>query len=123
MMIRRRGVLAALLAVLFVAGCANPPGSSGSTPAPAPTVAPTVAPSASTGGSESLSGTVSAGVEPNCLLLTGEGATHLLIFSDPALRSAAKVGASITAVGTAKPAQVTTCQQGIPFIVTAITPN
>jgi ABC-type phosphate transport system substrate-binding protein len=121
MMIRRRGAIAALIAVLFVAGCANSPGSA---PAPTPSATPTVvAPSASTGGTTSVSGTVSAGVEPHCLLLTGEGASYQLIFSDPALRSAAKVGASIIAVGTDRPAQVTTCQQGIPFVVTAITPN
>jgi hypothetical protein len=115
MLTRRRGVLAALIAVLFVAGCANstatPPGS---------TAVVSTSPSPS---GEAISGTVTAGVEPNCLLLTGDGKPHLLVFADPAMKAKAKVGAVVTVVGTAKPAQMTTCQQGTPFLVTSLTVN
>jgi hypothetical protein len=167
MLIRRSGVLAALVAVLFAAGCARDaggststgtpgstssasagvpgstssasagvpgsagsasagvPGSAGSASAGAPGSAPpsgkhTGTKPPATSGSETLSGTVTAGVEPNCLLLTGNGPVHLLLFDDPSLRSKAQVGASVTVVGTAAPTQLTTCQQGIPFIVTSV---
>ena len=95
--------------------------ASGSTPGSAPPSEDhtgTKPPAAS--GSETLSGTVTAGVEPHCLLLTGNGPAHLLLFEDPSLRSKAQIGASITVVGTAAPTQLTTCQQGIPFIVTSV---
>jgi len=113
MSIRHRGVLAAFIAVLLAAGCADSPSSPS---------AGSAAPSASAA-TETLSGTVAAGVEADCLLLQGDGRPHLLIFEDPALKSTAKVGASVTVVGTAKPAQLTTCQQGIPFFVTSISVN
>ncbi|HEV8568372.1 MAG TPA: hypothetical protein VGQ92_15030 [Actinoplanes sp.] len=153
MLIRRSGVLAALVAALFVAGCARSttgsdstgtPGTPGSVSAGAPrpdgstsagatgsvsrgtpgSAPPSeehtgTKPPAATG-SETLSGTVTAGVEPNCLLLTGNGPAHLLLFEDPSLRPKAQIGASITVVGTAAPTQLTTCQQGIPFIVTSV---
>jgi hypothetical protein len=131
----RRGLFAALIAVLFVAGCANSPASSAGAPAsaagaPASSAAAPAssagAPAADKSGSsavETLSGTVIAGVEANCLLLQGDGRPHLLIFENPALKSAAKVGASVTVVGTSKPAQMTTCQQGVPFIVSSISVN
>ena len=117
MSIGRRGVLAALTAVLFVAGCATPTSSQPSGPGPAGSASAT-APSAPS--AETLSGTVAAGVEPGCLLLQGDGKAHLLVFADPTLKAQAKVGATVTVVGTAKPAQMTTCQQGTPFIVTSM---
>ena len=120
MLIRRRGVLAVFAAVLFVGGCANSssvPPSSSSSPS---SLVPSVAASA---GAETLSGTIAEGVEPNCLLLQGDGKPHLLVFADPALKSKATIGANVTVVGTAKPAQMTTCQQGTPFLVTSLTVN
>jgi hypothetical protein len=122
MLIGRRGVLAALTAVLFAAGCANSTSSPPSSPGPAspgPTGSPSSAASSAPSG-ETISGTVAAGVESNCLLLQGGGKPHLLIFADPAMKAQAKVGATVTVVGTAKPAQMTTCQQGTPFIVTSM---
>jgi hypothetical protein len=117
MLIGRRGVHAALIAVLFVAGCAKPASYQPSAPGPAPTSSPgSLSPSA-----ETISGTLAAGVEPGCLLLQGEGKPHLLLFADPAMKAKAKVGAAVTVVGTAKPAQMTTCQQGTPFFVTSMT--
>lgn len=122
-----------LLVALALAGCANgaaesdpagaPASSSpvpGSTaPSPAvPTDEPSPAKPADTG-AKTLTGTISAGVEPNCLLLDD----HLLIFDDAALKATAKVGATVTVTGSAKPGMMTTCQQGTPFVVTAIRAN
>jgi hypothetical protein len=125
MLIRRRGVLAVFAVVLFVGGCANssavPPSSSGrSDPSSSSSSSSLASPSPSSS-AQAISGTVAEGVEPNCLLLRGDGKPHLLVFADPALKSKAIVGAKVTVVGTAKPAQMTTCQQGTPFLVTSLT--
>jgi hypothetical protein len=66
---------------------------------------------------------VVAGVEPGCLVLQGADSHHVLVFADPALRSQAPVGSSITVTGRAEPSQMTTCQQGVPFIVSAVRAN
>jgi len=142
MSLRRIAVLLAASAAFAVSGCggdsAGAPGS-GSSSAPtvppaapstwsstAPSASPTTAPTSgrptATGG-QTLSGTVEAGVEPGCLLLRSAGRQHVLIFDDPALKSQATVGASITVSGTAEPGQMTTCQQGVPFIVTGLRAN
>jgi len=118
-----------LLVALALAGCANGAASSSSSPAPVtpsaavpsaavPTEEPSISKPADTG-SKTLTGTISAGVEANCLLLDD----HLLIFDDAALKATAKVGATVTVTGSAKPGMMTTCQQGTPFIVTAIRAN
>jgi len=123
MFIRRHAALAALAAVLFVAGCANsstPPAGGGIGPEPSAS-APAPAPTQVSASPEAISGSVVAGVEPGCLLLEGSGKPHLLIFPDPALKAKAKVGSTVTVVGTAKPDQMTTCQQGTPFLVTSMT--
>jgi hypothetical protein len=126
MSVRRSGVLAALIAVLFVAGCAGDTTAPGgpSVPGGTPTSAqPSTEPSAGrpSAGAETLTGTVQAGVEPGCLLLKGSsGKDHLLLFDEQSLKTQAKVGSSVTVTGTAKPGQLTTCQQGIPFIVTSL---
>ena len=143
MVIRRMSALTVLVAaVLAAGGCARDTGAGepAGAPAPAPSA---VAPSPSTGttelpatdlptgtkpapgaaGAQTLSGTVTAGVEPDCLLLTGDDTQHLLIFDDPAMRADAAVGATITVTGQAQPDQMTTCQQGIPFLVTAVRPG
>ena len=72
---------------------------------------------------QTITGTLSAGVEPGCLLLSGSAGEYLLIIGDPAQRAAAKPGAKVTAVGTPDPGMMTTCQQGTPFAVTTLTPN
>jgi hypothetical protein len=128
-MIRRIAALAALLLALALAACAQPSAdSAGSAPSVAPSTGLPSAglPSAglpSAEGNQTLSGTVTAGVEPNCLVLSGDGATHLLVFHDESLRSAAKVGTVVTVVGKARPELMSTCQQGTPFIVTSVRPN
>jgi hypothetical protein len=72
---------------------------------------------------ESGSGTVAAGVEPNCLVLQDEKGSHLLLFDESALRAQVKVGARVTLTGRSEPGQMSTCQQGVPFIVTAVRAN
>jgi hypothetical protein len=136
-------VLAAV--VVFAAGCANSPTSSSSsaasgsssgaasgsssasgqpsapgapgTPSSGASGAP--APGAS-GTSTKLTGTLEEGVEPSCLVLRGAGRDHSLYFADPQVKKQAKIGDTVTVVGQARPTQMTTCQQGIPFLVEAM---
>jgi len=142
MLIIRTVVPTAMLVALFAAGCANNTGAGGASD-PVPTVSVSGLPSAGSGdplagapshpageptsgrpaaGGKTLTGTVTAGVEPNCMLLTGSGGDHLLIFDDPAMRTSAAVGTKVTVVGRAEPGMMSTCQQGTPFIVTEIRP-
>ncbi|MEV6801479.1 hypothetical protein AB0M91_24505 [Micromonospora rifamycinica] len=61
-------------------------------------------------GATELTGTVEAGVEPGCLLLDGHqlvgGPTDVLV-----------KGARVTVTGRAQPDLMSTCQQGVPFLV------
>jgi hypothetical protein len=125
--------IAALILALAVAGCANSdnvpqPGAdgAGSLPSEVPSSVP-ASPSAepsggnpTAGGAETITGTVTAGVEPNCLLLQDAKGSHLLVFDDTSLRSEATVGAKVTLTGKSKPTMMSTCQQGVPFIVSAV---
>src|SRR5687767_11479453 len=108
MIIRR--ISLPLLVALALAGCAN--GGSGETgdsagaPAPSVPAATSAAPTEESspaeppaGGTRTLTGTITAGVEPNCLLLED----HLLIIEDAELKSAAKVGATVTVTGSVEP--------------------
>jgi hypothetical protein len=115
---------------LAVAGCANNNVDAGS-PASAPSSAvdlPNAVPSSSVpstepsaGGTETtISGTVVAGVEPNCLVLQDAKGSHLLLFDESALRAQAKVGSRVTLTGRSEPGQMSTCQQGVPFVVTSV---
>ncbi|NBE81401.1 hypothetical protein [Micromonospora rubida] len=61
-------------------------------------------------GADTLTGTVEAGVEPGCRLLGG----HQLV-GGPA--DVLTPGTKVTVTGQAKPDMMTTCQQGIPFVV------
>jgi len=119
MSLRRCAVLLAASAALAVSGCAGNGSSPGSAAASSPAPA---SPSASVPG-ETLSGTVAAGVESGCLILESAGGHHVLIFEDPGLRTEAAVGSSITVTGQSRPGQMTTCQQGVPFVVTAVRAN
>ncbi|WP_344933880.1 hypothetical protein [Actinoplanes nipponensis] len=62
---------------------------------------------------------ITAGVEPNCLLLDD----HLLIINDDKQRAAARAGATVTVTGRAEPGMMTTCQQGTPFVVATLRAN
>jgi hypothetical protein len=66
---------------------------------------------------------VSAGVEPHCLIVRDSAGSHVLYFDDPSLKTSAPAGARVTLVGHSDPGMMTTCQQGVPFIVTAVRPN
>lgn len=135
MVIRRTPALTALLVVVLAAsGCARDAGTGDSAGAPAPapatsSAAPAPAPESTAqpepdksgaAGAQTISGTVTAGVEPGCLLLTGDGGEHLLVFDDPAMRPDATIGSKLTVTGEAQPGQMSTCQQGIPFRVTSV---
>ncbi|GIF07495.1 hypothetical protein [Actinoplanes siamensis] len=128
-MIRRTVVPAALL-LLTIGGCANAPdqtGSSGSVPsapvASSPIPELTMPSKPVLGSTTSITGTVVAGVEPNCLLLQEQNGTHLLVFRDDALRASARPGSKVRVTGAPQPGMMTTCQQGEPFLVSAVTPG
>lgn len=117
----RMTLLATAAMALSMAGCANgasvpssSAASASSSAAPVPSAAP--ASSSAAGGTRTISGTVTAGVEPNCLLVDD----HLLIFEDEKLKAAAQEGATVTVTGRTEPGMMTTCMQGTPFVVTAI---
>ncbi len=61
-------------------------------------------------GATELTGTVEAGVEPGCLLLDG----HQL-FGGP--KDVLVAGARVAVTGRAQPDLMSTCQQGVPFLV------
>ncbi|MCW3815376.1 hypothetical protein ONA91_13015 [Micromonospora sp. DR5-3] len=126
-----RTAIVALLAGAALTACAGPgaetagPGPTGaapvtSTPSPDPSVSPTDPTPPTKGGPSSagtttLTGTVQAGVEPNCLLLDGN-----LLVGGP--RDVLKAGARVTVTGHAQPGMMTTCQQGTPFVVETAKP-
>jgi hypothetical protein len=125
-MVKRLLIVLASVAV-FAAGCANSSTSSSSSGGGAPggsSAMPSGVPSApgpaASGESTKLSGTLEQGVEPSCIVLKGTGPDHTLYFSDPELKKQAKFGDKVTVLGQAKPGQMTTCQQGIPFLVEAM---
>ena len=135
MLTRRFAVALTLLVCL--AGCAgnnaSPSAGSAETSAPSsspassapgsalPAPSPSLKPSES-GVAETLTGTVEAGVEPNCKLIRDDAGNHTLYFDDPSLKAKAPVGKKVTVTGHSKPGMMTTCQQGTPFIVSSVGP-
>ncbi|MGX6605077.1 hypothetical protein ACWKSP_23525 [Micromonosporaceae bacterium Da 78-11] len=129
-MLTRRLAAAFLVTLsLGLTACANnvEPGAAPAAPAPSSSdiidlppvsVEPSGKPTA--GGAQTITGKVTQGVEPNCLLLQDSTGSHLLVFDDPAMKATAKVGADITLVGRSEPKMMSTCQQGVPFIVTSV---
>ncbi|WP_229076498.1 hypothetical protein [Actinoplanes sp. DH11] len=133
-MLIRRSVVPAALFLALSAGCANNTGTSTEpgAPAPAPSSAAAVPESATTSapapsepgagkpsagkGTTTLTGTITAGVEPGCMLLDG----HLLIFDDAATKQSIKAGDQVTVVGTPAGDVMSTCQQGEPFRVSSV---
>ncbi|WP_067497157.1 hypothetical protein [Actinoplanes sp. TFC3] len=105
-----------VILVLALAGCAN--GDPAGAPS-APTSGPVAAPPSPPAGQTTISGTIGAGVEPNCLVLDN----HLLIIKDEAQKAIARPGASVTVTGREEPQMMTTCMQGTPFIVSAVQAN
>lgn len=85
----------------------NEPAQPGGQPSEAVPGSPGKSPAASSG---TITGTVTAGVEPGCLLI-GE----YLLVGGP--RDVIKAGTTLTVTGRPQPDLMTTCQQGTPFLV------
>jgi hypothetical protein len=130
------GVMVAIIVMvmLSMAGC----GRTASTPSPGGTVS-TSASSAESGrpsttptslpavtrtppksfpaGEMAVRGVVEEGVEAGCTILRSDtGTTYLLLGGD---RATLSFGRRVEVVGVPKPDLVTTCQQGVPFMVTS----
>ncbi len=130
-------VVPAFLLLMLAAGCANSATDAGSA-APAPSASPSASdvidlpvptaktsgpagePSRPVAGGETITGTVTAGVEPNCLLVNDSSGSHLLVFDDPAMRADAAVGSKVKINGRSDATMMSTCQQGVPFIVVSV---
>ena len=121
-------VLAGLvLAGLLVAACSDPGGDDagsgqGATTTAPTTAAPTTTPGGVTrptppAGDISVTGTVTAGVEGNCLLLQAQGGPYLLIGGD---RAKLRPGALVAVTGRVDRDLLSICQQGLPLVVTSI---
>jgi hypothetical protein len=118
------------LAALLAAACAEPEGDAGSgagsgqaaTTTAVPTTLPDVAPATEPtppAGEVSVTGTVAAGVEPNCWLLEADGGPYLLVGGD---RSQLRPGVRLTVTGRVDRDLLSTCQQGEPLKVASIRP-
>ncbi|WP_410809801.1 hypothetical protein [Micromonospora sp. 067-2] len=83
------------------------PATPTSTGKPKPPGGPSVPPPV---GATELTGTITSGVEPNCVLLDG-----YLLIGGP--RDVLAAGARVTVTGRVAPDIMTTCQQGTPFAV------
>ena len=66
-----------------------------------------------------LSGTVEPGVEAGCHLLTAGGSTYQLIWD----RGEIVDGQPVEVMGAVREGLMTTCQQGIPFVVERLIPG
>ncbi|SCE79902.1 hypothetical protein GA0070607_1723 [Micromonospora coriariae] len=89
-------------------GAPTTPTAPGPTPkTPKPPGGPTLPPPV---GATELTGTITPGVEPNCVLLDG-----YLLIGGP--RDVLTAGAKVTVTGRVEPGMMTTCQQGTPFVV------
>ncbi|MEV1142447.1 hypothetical protein [Micromonospora sp. NPDC049799] len=88
--------------------------STGPTPPPPTALPPSPKPGGPTKpppvGATELTGTVTAGVEPNCVLLD-----NFLLIGGP--RDVLTPGTRVTVSGRVQPDMMTTCQQGTPFLV------
>lgn len=85
------------------------------TPSVGPELPTDKIPSAAARGPMTITGTVAAGVEANCVLLNG-----YLLLGGP--RDLLRDGAKVTVTGRPQPGLMTTCQQGTPFAVDSAQP-
>ena len=112
-----------LLAGLLVAACAEPDGDdAGAGQGAATTVAatPPTTTQAPPSGELTVTGTVTEGVEPNCLLLdAGGGQRYLLVGGD---RAELRAGSRVAVTGRVDRGLLSTCQQGEPLVVSAVEP-
>ncbi len=119
-----RTIVGLLLAGLLVAACAEPDGDDSGAGGGATTV-PTTLPGnppatkpTQPAGEVTVTGTVTEGVEPNCLLLdAGGGRQYLLVGGD---RSELQAGARVAVTGRVDRGLLSTCQQGEPLVVSGI---
>jgi hypothetical protein len=116
-----RRLAGCLLAGLLVAACAGSggdgAGQGGATTAPAPTPTTRTAPTR-TGGPVTVSGTVTEGVEPGCLLLKAtDGGQYLLVGGE---RAELRPGRRLAVSGRVDRGLLSTCQQGEPLVVASI---
>jgi hypothetical protein len=115
-----------LLAGLLLVACAGPdrddgPAQGGATTVPTtlPDDPPATGPAPPTG-EVTLTGTVMAGVEPNCLLLDAEnGGRYLLVGGE---RAELRPGRRVAVTGRVDRDLLSTCQQGEPLVVASIEP-
>jgi hypothetical protein len=115
-----RALACLLLAGLLVAGCAEPDGGdagagAGQGATTAPTTPPPTTEPAPPAGEVTVTGTVDDGVEANCLVLDG----YLLVGGD---RSKLRTGVRVRVTGRVERGLLSTCQQGVPLVVTSIEP-
>jgi hypothetical protein len=133
MTLRRFPLILATVAVLAASACASP-GSTPESGAPAASVAPSSSAVAPDPGlpletppdmtgkpgkpiEVTVTGQVTAGVEPGCRLLSDGRNSYLLLGGD---ETVAAVGARVTVTGTVGEDLMTTCQQGTPLQVTSV---
>jgi hypothetical protein len=119
-----------LLAGLLLVACGGPDGDGGGPAQGGPTITttvPTTLPGsppatgpARPGAEVTLVGTVSPGVEPNCLLLDAEsGGRYLLVGGE---RAELRPGRRVAVTGRVDRDLLSTCQQGQPLVVTSVEP-
>jgi hypothetical protein len=117
-----------LLAGLLVAACAAPDGDDAGAggqgaPTTVPATSPTPAPGkrtepTRTGGPVTVTGTVTEGVEPGCLLLKAtDGGQFLLVGGE---RAELRPGRRLAVTGRVDRGLLSTCQQGEPLVVASI---
>ena len=128
----RRSILVLLVPLLIVGACGSDDGDDPST-TPDPTVATTPTDASPepadptltgkpAGSTQTLTGTVSAGVENGCLMLTatqGQQGSWQLVGTTTGITP----GARVTVRGRPAPDLATRCQQGTPFVVEAVEPG
>lgn len=123
------GVLLTVTAALLLLSACGGTSSGDGRASASPTSPATPAPSSGTAAPEDLvvgpsgrvtvlTGTVEAGVEAGCLLLTASGVLHQLVGATQRLAP----GQRVTVQGRPDPALLTTCQQGTPFVVSSSAP-
>lgn len=101
---------AVLSATVWTSGCGQPPGREA--PLPTPRSSPTPE-------QVTVTGTVTAGVEPGCLVLDTGTMRYLLLDGD---RSLLEPDRRVTVSGIERPGKPTTCMEGVPLQVTDIRP-
>jgi Protein of unknown function (DUF5818) len=114
-----------LLAGLLLAACAEPGGDDGGPAQGGAATVPTTQPGPTAGparptGEVTLTGTVRAGVEPDCLLLDADGGGPYLLIGGE--RAKLRPGRRVAVTGRVDRDLLSTCQQGEPLTVASVEP-